>query len=66
MESLAKYSLEKNGTSLCLIKGGAPGGSTSTAPQSTASTTVTCSDSQVVYDDSNGNITGKCTTYNCA
>ena len=62
MESLAKYSLEKTGASLGSLKGGQE---SATAPMTTACTKVTCSDSQVTYDDGNGNITGKCTTYNC-
>ena len=64
LEAIKKFGANTCGVDLHTVKGGRQIG-TSAGPNSTAMSDPKCSDSEVWYDDDNGNITGKCTTINC-
>lgn len=68
MESLSKYKIANSENALSLIVGGVEEktGGTSTAPQTTMTANISCSDSAVYYDDDKGKSSGHCISYNCA
>lgn len=68
MENLSKFKIENSDNELSRIFGGEQikTGGTASAPQTTMTTNIHCSDSQTNYDTDKGVSTGSCTTYSCA